>query len=231
MYGTYDKVTTKLQRDRHRLYYMLICDEFSMVSNTMMYRFNERLKTLRENKQLFGGLDVLFSGDFHQLPPVMATALYMIIYGGNDTYSDKITKGNEVWHKEFNFFFELDYIFRSNESYHQILQEVRNYRPSRKTIKAINSRKVSSTLVPPSNIRIISPTNDIIDAISHAAFLKKVKEINYTSDVPSFSDCSYLRILMNVTTKWKQNDFEFNDTALNHRIRMSNKGELRKFSG
>ena len=40
----------------------------------------------------------------------------------------------------------------------------------------------------------------------------------------------YLSVCL-FSTKWKQNDFEFNDTALNHRIRMSNKGELRKFSG
>ena len=231
LFGKYDKVTSQKQRNRHRLYYIVICDEMSMVSNTMMYRFNERLKTLRENKKLFGGLDVLFSGDFHQLSPVKATALYQKLHSSNDNYSDKVIKGNKVWHDDFNFFFEITFTFRSNKSYGQILQEIRNYRPSAQTIKAINARKVSSTLVPPSNVRIISPTNDLIDAISHAAFLKKIKQINYISDAPSFSECNYIRILMNVTTKWKQNDMEFNDTALNHQIRLSNKGDLRKFSG
>lgn len=48
----------------------LIIDEISMLHAKQVDLLNEILQTLRENEQIFGGMQVVFSGDFFQLPPV-----------------------------------------------------------------------------------------------------------------------------------------------------------------
>ena len=52
----------------------LILDEVSMAGCA---KISQALCKAKSNILPFGGLSVLFSGDFHQLPPVMDTALYV----------------------------------------------------------------------------------------------------------------------------------------------------------
>lgn len=49
---------------------VLIIEEISMVENQFLDRLNRLLQHVRENARPFGGLQVIFVGDFHQLPPV-----------------------------------------------------------------------------------------------------------------------------------------------------------------
>lgn len=49
---------------------VLIVDEISMLHANQVDLLNTVLKTLREDSQAFGGVQVVFSGDFFQLPPV-----------------------------------------------------------------------------------------------------------------------------------------------------------------
>ncbi|PQE03029.1 atp-dependent dna helicase pif1 protein [Rutstroemia sp. NJR-2017a BVV2] len=49
---------------------VLIIEEISMVENQFLERLNIFLKDVLESEEPFGGLQVIFLGDFHQLPPV-----------------------------------------------------------------------------------------------------------------------------------------------------------------
>ncbi|PQE15992.1 atp-dependent dna helicase pif1 protein [Rutstroemia sp. NJR-2017a WRK4] len=49
---------------------VLIIEEISMVENQFLERLNILLKDVLESEEPFGGLQVIFLGDFHQLPPV-----------------------------------------------------------------------------------------------------------------------------------------------------------------
>ena len=49
---------------------LLIIDEVSMLSKKMMYILDETGKRIRRNNRPFGGIQVVFVGDFYQLPPV-----------------------------------------------------------------------------------------------------------------------------------------------------------------
>lgn len=49
---------------------VLIVDEISMLHAKQVDLLNEILKVIRENNEAFGGVQVIFSGDFFQLPPV-----------------------------------------------------------------------------------------------------------------------------------------------------------------
>ena len=49
---------------------VLIIDEISMIENLHFERLNELMKEARGNKRAFGGIQVIVTGDFCQLPPV-----------------------------------------------------------------------------------------------------------------------------------------------------------------
>lgn len=49
---------------------VLIVDEISMLHAKQVDLLDEILRTVRQNQQAFGGMQVIFSGDFFQLPPV-----------------------------------------------------------------------------------------------------------------------------------------------------------------
>ncbi|WP_066803917.1 helix-turn-helix domain-containing protein [Moraxella oblonga] len=56
--------------DRIKDTYVLIIDEISMLHARQVDLLDEILQVVRENNAPFGGLQVVFSGDFFQLPPV-----------------------------------------------------------------------------------------------------------------------------------------------------------------
>jgi len=49
----------------------LIVDEISMVGDRTLVFCNDRLQEVFDNEEPFGGMHVIFSGDFFQLPPIM----------------------------------------------------------------------------------------------------------------------------------------------------------------
>ena len=55
---------------------LVILDEISMIGTSFLARINARLQEIKGNDQmLFGGLIVLFVGDFYQLRPVLDRSL------------------------------------------------------------------------------------------------------------------------------------------------------------
>lgn len=55
---------------------LLIIDEISMVGCQLASQINDILQEYRRNERPFGGIQVVFSGDFFQLPPVKDKMLY-----------------------------------------------------------------------------------------------------------------------------------------------------------
>ena len=49
---------------------VLIIDEVSMMSKKLFDILNKIAQVVRKSKEPFGGMQVIFSGDFYQLPPV-----------------------------------------------------------------------------------------------------------------------------------------------------------------
>jgi hypothetical protein len=54
----------------------LFIDEVSMISCKFLCRISEALSIAKGNMTTFGGVNVIFTGDFAQLPPVKETCLY-----------------------------------------------------------------------------------------------------------------------------------------------------------
>ena len=69
----------------------LIIDEVSMVGCQLMLKIHEALCEAKETTKLFGGINIIFVGDFAQLPPVGDTKLYSHI----ETEKVGTTKGQK----------------------------------------------------------------------------------------------------------------------------------------
>ena len=73
--GSVSELYIKIRRNRKAMSNwlctdLLIIDEISMMTAELLDKLNEIGKKVRSNKKPFGGIQVLFVGDFFQLPPV-----------------------------------------------------------------------------------------------------------------------------------------------------------------
>ena len=141
----------KYKRNNWRNVDLLIIDEVSMMSEHLIELLDMTAKKCRKNNKLFGGLQVIFSGDFYQLAPV----------GDRDDESKRT----------HNFCFEspifdqlfpndnkicFDEIFRQTDNtYTKILNQIRVGKISKKSIKTLTERvgkKYTGTDIKPTRI-------------------------------------------------------------------------------
>ena len=96
---------------------VLIIDEVSMMSKKIFELLDEMGKRLRKvYVKPFGGIQVIFSGDFYQLPPV----------GKGDDDSSAFCFESPLWDKTFHSVVHLKKIFRqSDDTYSNILNQIR----------------------------------------------------------------------------------------------------------
>lgn len=89
---------------------VLVIDEISMVENFHFERLGEVLKVVRDPEHTFGGVQLVVTGDFHQLPPVkpFQNCLYCGSEMTKDTVKDMYTCG-----KHGSFYDEDKWAFRS----------------------------------------------------------------------------------------------------------------------
>jgi ATP-dependent DNA helicase PIF1 len=97
----------------------LVLDEVSMLSQKIFEILEELGRRIRKNPAVFGGLQVVFLGDFFQLPPIETE---------NDPGSEKFCFESPVWNRVFPIenHIELTKIFRQNDPiYIDILMQIR----------------------------------------------------------------------------------------------------------
>ena len=101
---------------------ILVVDEVSMLSLKLFNMLNDIGKAIRVNPRPFGGIQLIFSGDFYQLPPV----------GDKDDmdtqrFCFESDEWNSVFHRDCQI--ELKKIFRqTDEIYATILNQIREGR-------------------------------------------------------------------------------------------------------
>ena len=97
----------------------LILDEVSMLSQKILEILEELGRRTRKNSNVFGGLQVVFLGDFFQLPPIETE---------NDPGTEKFCFESPVWNRIFSKenHIQLTHIFRQKDKdYIDILMQVR----------------------------------------------------------------------------------------------------------
>ena len=159
---------------------LLIVDEISMMSLKYFDILDTIGKKIRKNDNPFGGIQLLFSGDFYQLPPVGDRG---------DIDSSNFCFESDNWNKTFNSFIELKKIYRQkDEKYMKILKQVRNGQISKKTYDILNSRILNKE----NNLSynkinkpiIISPKKDLVEYVNKVKMNKLNSEnIQYEYEI------------------------------------------------
>jgi ATP-dependent DNA helicase PIF1 len=131
-YGTTEQLITKIKKNKFskalwKQTDILVVDEVSMLSLKLFDQLNDIGKAIRGNLKPFGGIQLIFSGDFFQLPPV----------GDKDEpdtqrFCFESDDWNSVFHRECQI--ELIKIFRqTDEVYASILNQIREGKIKRKS--------------------------------------------------------------------------------------------------
>ena len=122
--GTIDQLIMKIKKNKFakavwKATDILVVDEISMLSVKLFDTLNAIGKTIRGNQKPFGGIQMIFSGDFFQLPPV----------GDKDEpdtqrFCFESDDWNSVFHRDHQI--QLVKIFRqTDEVYSTILNQIR----------------------------------------------------------------------------------------------------------
>jgi ATP-dependent DNA helicase PIF1 len=148
---------------------ILIIDEVSMMSKKLFELLDTVGKAVRRNSKPFGGIQLLFSGDFYQLPPV-----------GNkdDPETTQFCFESPLWFDTFSVknHVNLNKIFRQNDPiYQRILNQLREGRLKRSSndILLLNVGKClpDELLVRPTKL---FPTRNKVDSINFAEMNKLI---------------------------------------------------------
>ena len=161
----------------------LVVDEVSMLSLKLFDTLNIIGKIIRGNSKAFGGIQVIFSGDFFQLPPVGDK-------GEPDTqrFCFESEEWNNVFHPSCQI--QLKKIFRqTDETYSSILNQIREGKIKKKSCELLAQyvgRKPDANLV--AEPTKLFPTRQKVDSINSGKMSLLTSEerefkIKYLKDV------------------------------------------------
>lgn len=111
---------------------VLVIDEISMLHRNQLDLVNKVLKYFKGNQMAFGGIQVIFAGDFFQLPPI-----------GNDLEEsrEKFAFMSDAWLETEPAICYLTEQYRQTENeLNQILNEIRDGRVSERSIELLKTR-------------------------------------------------------------------------------------------
>jgi len=130
--GTIEQLVTKIKKNKFakclwKMTEILVVDEVSMLSLKLFNLLNEIGKVIRGNQKPFGGIQVIFSGDFFQLPPVGDP-----IEPDTQRFCFESDDWNAVFHRDCQI--QLKKIFRQTDDiYAAILNQIREGKIKRKS--------------------------------------------------------------------------------------------------
>lgn len=118
---------------------LLVIDEVSMVRADLLDAIDAVLRHFKHRPRIpFGGMQVLFIGDLFQLSPVAREEDWRIL---SDYYIGPYFFQARVFSELQPVYIELDHVFRqTNQTFIDILNEVRNNTLSPESLKRLNSR-------------------------------------------------------------------------------------------
>ncbi|XP_024540382.1 ATP-dependent DNA helicase pfh1-like [Selaginella moellendorffii] len=139
-------MASKESRSRWTTAKALVIDEISMIDAELWDKVDYVGRAVRNRPERFGGLQLLVTGDFFQLPPVQKA-------GETKNFAFQA----RCWRECFDLQMELTYVFRqSDRNFVAILDEIRRGRCSSSTIESLKACSVvsaaSSSSPPPTRL-------------------------------------------------------------------------------
>ena len=158
---------------------ILVVDEVSMMSQKLFELLDAIGKVVRKNNRPFGGLQLIFSGDFYQLPPVGDTS---------DPETVRFCFESLIWSQTFlkDNHIQLTKIFRQSDPvYQKILNQIREGKLKRSSNEAL-LHKVGQQI--PEDICIrptkLFPTRNKVDQVN-------IREMNALNTVEQEFNLKY----------------------------------------
>lgn len=158
---------------------LLVIDEASMVASNTVDAIDALLRSVRRRSQLpFGGVQVLFIGDLHQLPPVVKQQEWSFL---RDYYQSAFFFDSLVLQQYVPVMVELKEIFRQqDDAFINVLNEIRHNDLTEENYALLNSR-LNRNFTPGDNDGYITLTthNAQADEINK----KKLKQLTTPSQI------------------------------------------------
>ena len=149
---------------------VLIIDEISLIDSKLFELVHETLSGIRNSapsSAFFGGIQLVLSGDFLQLPPVPHQT-----DSGSQKQAVKFCFESKIWRKAVKKSFHLTQIFRqSDTSFASMLNEIRFGKCSEKTARLLLER-VKHSLQSDSNTLKLLPLNREVIALNEQELSK-----------------------------------------------------------
>ena len=143
---------------------MLAIDEVSMMDGNTLNTFNEVMQIVRGNKKPFGGIQVLFIGDFLQLPPI-----------GRDNKEVQFAFESNAWKNADIQVCELKKIIRQADGdFAELLSGIRKGDNSDATMRVLAARRTAEDETPHIVPVVLATHNNIADRVN-AVELAKIK--------------------------------------------------------
>ena len=144
---------------------ILVIDEISMMSCKIFELLNKIGQMVRCNNKPFGGIQIIFSGDFFQLPPVKEIFFCF---------------ESEEFNKSFDIIINLTKIYRQTDQlYKKLLLNMRKGLISKKSIELLNSKIIDDNFDRQNiNITRLVPTKNKANTINDY-FINNIKDKKY----------------------------------------------------
>jgi hypothetical protein len=129
---------------------VLFIDEFSMVTPHMLGLIDTRLSQLKgEPDKLYGGVHLIFCGDFYQLPPVGSDTIYSNINATAGVNTIRASNGRHTWKTCLTDVIELTKNHRQQDpKWASALEHFRVNQPRQDDIDLVSSRYMFDDLHP-----------------------------------------------------------------------------------
>ena len=161
----------------------MLIDEASMLRPDIMDAIDLTLQITRENKQPFGGIQMVLVGDLYQLPPVITNDEIEIM---SSLYPDGCFFFNSNVFKNISISkFELTKVYRQDDQkLINLLDKVRNASLDEDDLLSFNKRIVDRDWTVPEEVLTLSTNNSKVNSIN-ASNLKNIdsKEYIYNADI------------------------------------------------
>jgi len=156
--GSIESIVDSIMNNKYKLKKwlwidILIIDEVSMMSKKIFELLDTIGKTVKKNSKPFGGIQLVFSGDFYQLPPVGKTQEFCF--------------ESSLWGETFKYHIQLTKIFRQTDIvFINILNEIREgalSKENKKILKQQLNKKIDNEIIKPTKIL---PTRSKVEYIN-----------------------------------------------------------------
>lgn len=171
-------------RKRFLITNILIIDEISMLHSFQLDLVDRICQAFKENSVPFGGMQIICSGDFFQLPPVQK----------NKNDEAKFVTESEVWHNmDIKICYLQEQHRHADSKLSKILFDIRNNSISDESLRLLSSRenKEVSSIIKPTKLYTHNIDVNAINSLQ----LDKIKEKEFVSSMHSSGELKLVELL------------------------------------